>query len=97
MSTIDALGSMEDGLKAAQIAAELFGEEGSKQLAGFYLQGIEVADLMDRIDFVDRSDDAKRFTASTLEMNLAMEQLQITLGAEIVPLMTDLADAGLAT
>jgi len=96
VSTIDALGGMEDGLKAAQIAAELFGEEGSKQLAGFYLQGIEVADLMDRINFIDRSDDAKRFAASSLEMNLAMEQLQITIGAKLVPVMTELIDSGLA-
>jgi hypothetical protein len=96
VSTIDALGEMEDGLEAAKIASELFGEEGSKQLAGFYLEGIKVEDLMDRIDFIDQSDDAKRFAASTVEMNLAMEQLQVTIGSKLVPVMTGLIDAGLA-
>ena len=96
VATIDALGQMEDGLLAAQTAAQLFGEEGSKQLAGFYLQGIKVSDLMDRIDFVDRSDDAKEYAAATIEMNLAMQQLQVTIGAALVPVLTELIDAGLA-
>jgi hypothetical protein len=96
VSTLDALGAMEDGLKAAQIAAQLFGEEGSKQLAGFYLAGIKVSDLMERIDFVDKSDDAKAYAASTMELNLAFQQLQIEVGSRLVPVLTTLVDAGMA-
>jgi len=96
VETLDALGEMPDGLAASQMAFKLFGEEGAKQLQGLYLAGIDVSDMMDRINFVDRSDEALAFKAATQEMDLAFQQLMITVGGTLVPALTAFIDAGMA-
>ncbi len=89
-NAISTVSKMKDGVEKTKAALALFGEEGGKQLIPIINAGRDIKDAMDKINFIDNSEDAKEFAANTQDLALSFEMAQIQLGNFLVPYLNDL-------